>query len=292
VGLAAGFDKNAEIVPTLAALGFGHIEVGSITAEPQPGNPRPRIFRFPQSAALVNRMGFPSTGVAAVAPRLARVFGSVDAILGVNIGKTKIVPIDQALADYRATFAQVRDYADYFVLNVSSPNTPELRKLQERSRLTELLRGIQVENVARKPLLVKIAPDLTWPEIDDVLTCCFDADVAGIIATNTTFSREGLVPPTDEAGGMSGAPLHRRAVEVVRYIHGHTGGRLPIIGVGGVATASDVVDFLNAGAVLVQLYTALVYAGPGIVRAIHADLSRYLAREGLRSVAEIKPKIL
>lgn len=292
VGLAAGFDKNAEIVPTLAALGFGHIEVGSITALPQSGNPRPRIFRFPESEALVNRMGFPSAGVELVAPRLEEIYGKLQTIVGVNIGKTKVVPIDAAAEDYRATFRRVQRCADYFVLNVSSPNTPELRKLQERARLTELLRDVQRENTAAKPLLVKIAPDLSWAEIDDVLECCFDAGIAGIIATNTTFSREGLAPPTNEVGGMSGAPLHARAVEVVRYIYSRTSGRLPIIGVGGISSGNEVIDFLTAGATLVQLYTGLIYRGPGIVRAIHAELGRYLAQTGLQSIAEIKPKML
>jgi dihydroorotate dehydrogenase len=292
VGLAAGFDKHCEIVPTLDALGFSHIEVGSITAEPQEGNPRPRIFRLPTDQALINRMGFPSDGVDVLAPRLRKVFGTTRAILGVNIGKTKIVPIDSALVDYVATFSRVRDYADYFVLNVSSPNTPELRKLQERDRLAALLNGVQEHNTARKPLFVKIAPDLTWSEIDDVLLSCSDAGVSGIIATNTTFSREGLKRPIEETGGLSGAPLHQRAVEVVRYIAARTEGKLPIIGVGGVFSASDVIDFLHAGAALVQLYTGLVYRGPAIVREINRGLSRYLAHEGLKSITEIKSKML
>jgi len=292
LGLAAGFDKHCEIVPTLAALGFGHIEVGSITAEPQSGNPRPRIFRFPADRALINRMGFPSDGVAVLAPRLREVYHAVDTVLGVNIGKTKIVPIDEALADYQATFSRVREFAEYFVLNVSSPNTPELRKLQERGRLTALLRGIQDINPAKKPLLVKIAPDLSWSEIDDILLCCSDAAVSGIIATNTTFAREGLSVATKEQGGLSGAPLHARAVEVVRYIATHTEGRLPIVGVGGIFSSRDVLDFLFAGATLVQLYTALIYRGPGVVAAINRGLSDYLTQEGLQSIAEIKPKIL
>lgn len=292
IGLAAGFDKHCEIVPTLAALGFGHIEVGSITAQAQGGNPCPRIFRFPADGALINRMGFPSAGVDALVPRLREVSRTVDSVLGVNIGKTKIVPIDMALTDYLATFSRVKEYADYFVLNVSSPNTPELRKLQEKDRLTALLRGIQAENTGGKPLLVKIAPDLTWSEIDDILQCCSDAAVSGIIATNTTFAREGLSAPTNEQGGLSGTPLHARAVEVVRYIATRTEGRLPIVGVGGIFSAHDVIDFLCAGASLVQLYTALIYRGPGVVAEIKSGLSRYLAREGLKSIAEIKPKML
>jgi len=292
VGLAAGFDKQCELVPTLAALGFSHIELGSVTAEPQEGNPRPRIFRLPFDNALINRMGFPSGGAEAFLLRLRNVYGVTPAIIGVNIGKTKVVPIDQALVDYVSTFSRVRDFADYFVLNVSSPNTPELRKLQERGRLTALLQGVQSHNVAKKPLLVKIAPDLTWSEIDDVLLSCSDAAVSGLIATNTTFSREGLTHPIDESGGLSGAPLHRRAVEIVRYIATRTEGRLPIVGVGGVFSATDAIDFLLAGASLVQLYTGLIYRGPAIVREINRGLSRYLAQEGLKSIAEIKPKIL
>lgn len=292
VGLAAGFDKHGEIVPALAALGFGHIEVGSITALAQAGNPRPRIFRLPPDRALINRMGFPSEGVEVLAPRLREIYRSVDTVLGVNIGKTKVVPIDAALADYVSTFSRVKEYADYFVLNVSSPNTPELRKLQEKDRLTALLQGVQAENTARKPLLVKIAPDLTWSEIDDVLCCCNDAGVSGLIATNTTFARDGLSAPTSEQGGLSGAPLHARAVEVVRYIATRTEGRLPIVGVGGIFSARDVLDFMFAGATLVQLYTALIYRGPGVVAEIKRGLSRYLAHEGLQSIAEIKPKIL
>jgi dihydroorotate dehydrogenase len=292
IGLSAGFDKNCELVPTLAALGFSHIELGSVTAAAQPGNPRPRIFRLPEDGALINRMGFPSVGVDVFAPRLRQVYGSTPAVIGVNIGKTKVVPIDAALVDYVATFTRVRDSADYFVLNVSSPNTPELRKLQERDRLTALLQGVQAHNPEKKPLLVKIAPDLSWAEIDAVLLSCNDADVAGIIATNTTFSRAGLRQAIDEVGGLSGAPLHSRAVEIVRYITTQTAGKLPVIGVGGVFSAADVIDFLRAGASLVQLYTGLIYRGPAIVREINCGLSRYLAQEGLKSIAEIKSKIL
>jgi len=292
IGLAAGFDKNCDIVPLCEALGFGAIEVGSITAKAQSGNPRPRIFRFPEDEALINRMGFPSAGADAVAPRFAAAARQRRAVLGVNIGKSKVAPIDDALADYLYTFRLVREAASYFVLNVSSPNTPDLRKLQERARLTALLQGIQGENHGRKPLLLKIAPDLTWPEVDDVLQCCADAGVAGLIATNTTFSREGLAVPTAESGGMSGRPLKPRSLAMVRYVVERMGRSLPVIGVGGIFTAADVIAYLEAGARLVQVYTGLVYEGPGMVSRMKVELSRHLTDRGLSDISEIRPKYL
>lgn len=288
IGLAAGFDKNAEIVRVLAALGFGFLELGSITGQAQPGNPRPRIFRYPQQRALINRMGFPSEGADVVAARLAVLRGQAGLPpIGINLGKTKSVPLDEALSDYLYTFERVQQYADYVALNVSSPNTPELRKLQERPRLEALFRGVQEHNRRKVPLLIKIAPDLELRDLDDVLDCCLACNVAGIIATNTTFSREGLPSGVTETGGLSGEPLRQKSLEMVAYIYSRTQGALPIVGVGGVSTAQHAFDLIAAGASLIQLYTALVYEGPSLVRRIKSELAVLLRERGLNSLDQL-----
>jgi dihydroorotate dehydrogenase len=288
IGLAAGFDKNAHAVETLSALGFGFIELGSITGQAQAGNPRPRIFRFPHDEAVINRMGFPSDGADAVAPRLARVRRTPGLpILGVNLGKTKVVPIDNALEDYLYTFERLQEFADYVALNVSSPNTPELRKLQERPRLEALFRGVQAKNLRKIPLLVKIAPDLDRAQLDEVLECCMSCGVDAVIATNTTFSREGLSSATEETGGLSGAPLRQKSLAMVRAIHTATAGKLPIVGVGGVFSGQDAFNLLVAGASLVQIYTGLIYEGPGIVRRVKLELLELLKKNGVRHLKEI-----
>ncbi|MBN8548128.1 MAG: quinone-dependent dihydroorotate dehydrogenase [Deltaproteobacteria bacterium] len=291
IGLAAGFDKNVHAVEMLAALGFGFIEIGSITGQPQPGNPTPRIFRFPADQAIINRMGFPSDGADAVAPRLQEVRRSPNsALLGVNLGKTKAVALDNALDDYLYTFSRIKDYADYVALNVSSPNTPELRKLQERSRLEALFRGVQRDNSRGIPLLVKVAPDLEPAQVDEVLACCLDCGVSGIIATNTTFSREGLSRPTEETGGLSGAPLRKRSLEMVRYISRQTQGKLPIIGVGGVFCGRDAFELISAGASLIQIYTGLIYEGPGLVRKVKSELLGLMKESGISRLGELVGK--
>lgn len=280
VGLAAGFDKNGEAWPAAAALGFGHVEIGTITALAQPGNPKPRVFRFPAHEAVINRMGFNNDGAEAVAARLARrpPPGARRIPVGINIGKSKVTPIEDATADYLASFHRLADYADYLVLNVSSPNTPNLRQLQDESRLRELLGAVTAANRGRAdkrrvPILLKIAPDLTWPQIDAVLEVIAEFQLDGIIATNTTLARPGFFASVNEGGGLSGAPLREKSTEVIKYIARASGGRLPIIGVGGITDAASAGEKLDAGATLVQIYTGLIYRGPFFA----ADVARALA---------------
>jgi dihydroorotate dehydrogenase len=286
LGLAAGFDKDGEGVTGLAAIGFGFVEVGTVTAHPQPGNPKPRMFRFPAERALVNRMGFNNQGAAALAARLLalRARPGHRPIVGVNIGKTKVAGEDAAVADYVTSARLVADVADYVVVNVSSPNTPGLRDLQSVGRLRPLLtavRGALDEASPRRrvPLLVKIAPDLADADIDAVADLALDLSLDGIIATNTTISREGLRDSAAVAaagpGGMSGAPLKSRALEVLVRLHARTGDRLVLIAAGGIETADDAAARLEAGATLLQAYTAFIYEGPFWPRRIHAGLAEH-----------------
>lgn len=284
LGVAAGFDKDARVAAGLALLGFGHVEVGTLTPRPQAGNPRPRVFRLPPDGALINRMGFPNAGVEAAIPRLRALSAARrDFVLGVSLGKQKETPLTAAAADYVAVMRAVYPYADYLAVNISSPNTPGLRDLQGGKYLDNLLATLQAENellaarhgVRRRPLLVKIAPDLTWPELDGVLAAVLDQGVSGVIATNTTVSREGISDSLrHEKGGVSGRPLAARSNEVIASIYQQTGGRVPVIGVGGVQTAGDVRAKLAAGAALVQMYTGLVYEGPGVAGRILRALAR------------------
>jgi dihydroorotate dehydrogenase len=279
VGLAAGVDKNGVALPGWAALGFGHVEVGTVTRHPQPGNPRPRLYRLPASRALINRMGFNNAGAGALAERL-RALGPLPVPLGISIGKSKVTPVEDAVTDYRSSLRTLYPYGDYFAVNVSSPNTPGLRGLQDRSRLDDLLAGLRAESAelaaasggVAKPLLVKIAPDLTDDAVGELLEVCAQRGVSGLIATNTTLARDGIaaadVPSGAQSGGLSGAPLAQRAREVVAFVHRETGGALPVIGVGGITTVDDALRMLDAGADLVQLYTGFIYAGPGLVRSI------------------------
>ncbi len=272
LGMAAGFDKEVRVAAGLAALGFGHVEVGTLTPRPQAGNPRPRIFRLPLDGALINRMGFPNEGVETAVPRLkALTQQKRDFILGVSLGKQKETPLEEADQDYIAVMQAVYPYADYLAVNISSPNTPGLRDLQGGDYLGHLLRALTTENqklayqyqISPRPLLVKIAPDLSWAEIDEILTAVQDAAIDGIIATNTTLNRDGLLSAaSEEVGGLSGRPLAERSTEIIAHIHRQTNGRLSIIGVGGIFTAADICTKLDAGATLVQLYTALIYEGP------------------------------
>ena len=283
VGLAAGFDKNARAWPAAAALGFGHVEIGTITALRQPGNDRPRMFRYPKEEAIINRMGFNNHGAEAVAARLARRPGPGQRRipLGINLGKSKVASLDQAVADYLASFHLLAGQADYLVLNVSSPNTPGLRQLQDGDRLRELLGAITAANrdraaqlgQARKPLLLKIAPDLNYPQIDAVLAAIAEYGLDGIIATNTTLERPGALAAVGEAGGLSGTPLRRRSTEIINYIARATHGRLPIIGSGGIMDPAAAGEKFDAGATLVQVYTGLVYRGPFFA----GELARALA---------------
>jgi dihydroorotate dehydrogenase len=274
VGLAAGMDKNGVALPGWAALGFGHVEVGTVTWHPQAGNPRPRLYRLPDSGALINRMGFNNHGAQALADRL-RVLGPLPVPLGISIGKSKITPVANAVADYRSSLRVLHPYADYVAVNVSSPNTPGLRGLQDRALLDDLLAGLAAERDeqgATTPILVKIAPDLTDDAIGEVLAVCVDRGVAGLIATNTTLSRDGIAATEavtgEQGGGLSGKPLSERAREVVAFVHRETGGTLPVIGVGGIGCVDDALAMLDGGASLVQLYTGFIYRGPGLVRSI------------------------
>lgn len=271
VGLAAGYDKNGVAVRGLACLGFGHIEIGTVTRTAQIGNPKPRIHRAVAQQALLNSMGFPNAGVAAL-----RIPSDTGARIGVNIGKSRDTPVEHAVEDYCALLAQVYRQADYVTLNVSSPNTSNLRQLQAHAAMTELLDAVTAvrnELTPRVPLLVKIAPDLTHAEIDAVLDAVSQNGVDGIIATNTTAQRSGL-PATMHGlpGGVSGAPLRAQSTAVVRYIAEQTAGRLPLIGVGGILSVADALEKFEAGAWLVQLYTGLIYSGPGLVRQINLAL--------------------
>ena len=269
IGLAAGFDKNGVALPAWEALGFGFIEIGTVTARPQPGNPKPRIFRYPQQQAIINRLGFNNDGADAIAKRLGRLRarGRWPTIpVGINLGKSKITPVENAAEDYVYSLRQLREFADYMVLNVSSPNTPGLRTLQENVALEALLRVVQNANRApEKPLLVKIAPDLTSAELAEIIRACEAHGVAGLIATNTTLDH-GSIAGSDEAGGLSGAPVRTKSDEIIRAIVAQS--RLPVIGVGGVMNAEDAHSKFRAGAKLIQLYTGLVYRGPGLIREI------------------------
>lgn len=300
LGLAAGFDKNAVGVDGLAMMGFDFVEVGTVTARPQPGNPRPRLFRLVPDRALVNRMGFNNEGSAAVAARLARRdrarrSARSRAVVGVNIGKSKVVPESEAVADYTLSAERLAPHADYLVVNVSSPNTPGLRDLQAVDRLRPLLTAVRetADRVrgARVPLLVKIAPDLADEDVDAVADLARDIGLDGVIATNTTVARTGLVSPDAEvarcgAGGLSGAPLRQRALEVLRRLYSRTEGRLTLIGVGGIETADDVWDRVLAGATLVQGYSGFVYRGPAWAREIHRGLARRLAASPYATLTE------
>jgi dihydroorotate dehydrogenase len=276
VGLAAGFDKNAELYNELAFCGFGFIEVGTVTPKAQPGNPKKRLFRLTEDEAIINRMGFNNDGVEEMLKNLKK--RKTEAIIGGNIGKNKITPNENAVDDYVISFNALHDYVDYFVVNVSSPNTPNLRALQDKEPLTKLLSTLKVENSKKKverPILLKIAPDLTKEQLDDVIEIVASTKIDGIIATNTTIDRSNLKTENPEEygpGGVSGKPLRERATEVIRYIHDQSEGQIPIIGVGGIHSAEDALEKLEAGARLVQLYTGFVYEGPGIVKKINQAL--------------------
>lgn len=278
VGLAAGFDKDAKYIDQLAQLGFGFIEIGTLTPVGQPGNEQPRLFRLPADKALVNRMGFNNEGVEAAVARLRK--RKSDVIIGGNIGKNKVTPNEQADDDYERCFRALYDVVDYFTVNVSSPNTPNLRALQDKEPLQRLLNKLQIINAELgkpKPILLKIAPDLTNEQLDDIIDIVNTTKIHGIVATNTTIDRSGLKTDSSEvdaigAGGLSGLPLKERATEVIRYIHKHSNGQIPIVAVGGIFTAADAQEKLDAGASLVQVYTGFIYEGPMIVKNICSQI--------------------
>lgn len=283
VGVAAGFDKNGEIPSALAGLGFGHVEIGGVTAEAQPGNPRPRLFRLLEDEALVNRMGFNNHGADRVAAELDRLT-LPDVPVGVNIGKSKSAPLESAEEDYAYTYDRLAAFGDYFVVNVSSPNTPGLRELQNREHLTRILETLQ--DAGASPLLVKLSPDLDEPAIEDALALVDELDVDGVIATNTTTERSDSLrsPRKAEQGGLSGKPLEARATKMVAFVAERTD--VPVVGVGGVFDAEDAYRKIRAGASLVQLYTGLVYRGPSIARNINEGLLDLLERDGFESVED------
>ncbi|QNL48702.1 quinone-dependent dihydroorotate dehydrogenase [Olivibacter sp. SDN3] len=274
VGLAAGFDKNAEYVDELVDLGFGFIEIGTVTPRPQPGNEKPRMFRLTADEALINRMGFNNLGVDVAATRLKYLKKRENIIIGGNIGKNKVTPNEQAVNDYISCFDALFDVVDYFVVNVSSPNTPGLRDLQEKEPLMHILNTLQQRNLKNgvsRPILLKIAPDLTNSQLDDIIEIVAATGIAGVIATNTTISRDGLRSSptvTKEMGGLSGKPLTKRSTEVIRYLSEKSNKAFPIIGVGGIHSAEDAQEKIAAGASLVQLYTGFIYEGPALVKRI------------------------
>ncbi len=303
IGLAAGFDKDAIASGIWSTFGFGFAELGTVTYHPQAGNPSPRLFRLVSDQAVLNRMGFNNQGAAAMAETLGKRWGRgegrsrtpIPYPLGINLGKSKTTPLEKAAEDYVSSFRLLKDWGDYFVVNVSSPNTPGLRSLQDKAQLEPILQALQQENTVHKPLLVKIAPDLEWEAIADVLALAQAHQLAGIIATNTTIRREGLKthivqktgkPVTEETGGISGAPLRARSTEVIRFIYQETQGKLPIIGVGGIFTADDAWEKITAGASLVQTYTGWIYQGPMMVRQVLEGLLQKLEQAGLKSIQD------
>ncbi|PRD57392.1 quinone-dependent dihydroorotate dehydrogenase [Sphingobacterium gobiense] len=274
VGLAAGFDKNAEYIEEMTGLGFGFIEIGTVTPRPQPGNDKPRMFRLVEDEALINRMGFNNQGADVAAGRLKQLKNRENLIIGGNIGKNKTTPNEEAVHDYTYCFNTLFEYVDYFVVNVSSPNTPGLRDLQEKEPLKKILNTLQDLNHAKyiqRPILLKIAPDLTDSQLDDIVEIVSETKIAGVIATNTTISREGLVSDpilVKETGGVSGKPLTKRSTEVIRYLADRSNRSFPIIGVGGIHSAEDAREKLEAGASLVQVYTGFIYEGPALINKI------------------------
>ncbi|QYX32859.1 quinone-dependent dihydroorotate dehydrogenase [Sphaerospermopsis torques-reginae] len=297
LGLAAGFDKDGVGANFWSSFGFGFAELGTVTYHAQPGNPPPRLFRLTLDQAALNRMGFNNAGAAAMATRLTMLSQekSRSIPIGINLGKSKITPLETAAENYLESFRLLKNLGDYFVVNVSSPNTPGLRSLQDAAMLSQILELLQTENIAQKPLFVKIAPDLEWEAIADIVDLVKTYQLAGIIATNTTISREGLKTqiiektgktPQEEAGGISGAPLRQRSTEVIRFIYQQTQGQIPIIGVGGIFTAEDAWEKITAGASLIQVYTGWIYEGPMMVRRTLAGLLTKLEENGLNSISE------
>ncbi|WP_334073328.1 MULTISPECIES: quinone-dependent dihydroorotate dehydrogenase [Paenibacillus] len=293
VGLAAGLDKNADAVDGFSAIGFGFMEVGTVTPKPQPGNEQPRLFRLPPEEALINRMGFNNRGAEQMAERLAALKRRPIPI-AVNIGKNKVTPNEEAHLDYKKCISVLYRYADFFVVNISSPNTPDLRNLQHGNELAQLLGAVREEMAAQanihgteKAVLVKIAPDVSSEELDYMVDTIQKSGVSGVIATNTTVSREGLTHAhAKETGGLSGKPLRQRSTEIVSHIYRQTGGRLPIIGSGGIFSAADAYEKIRAGASLVEIYTALIYEGPEINRKLHRGLRELLKRDGFAHITE------
>ncbi len=297
VGLAAGFDKNGVAIRTWPGFGFGFIEIGAVTAQPQPGQPKPRLFRLPKDEALINRLGFNNEGAEAIGAKLKALRSNGRALkipLGINIGRTKIVATKDAAADYLFTFERLFPYGDYFTLNVSSPNTPELRDLQQKEHLAMLLETIQTKNrelarqsgIQDKPVFVKIDPDMELGQVEEIVAVAEAQKIAGIVATNASaFLRENLTVRVDEPGGLSGKPLRARATAFIRHIYKRTRGGMPIIGAGGIFTAEDAYEKIQAGASAVQILTGFVYEGPGAVKRINQGLLKLIERDGYKNIS-------
>ena len=296
-GLAAGFDKNGTAAGMWSSFGFGFAELGAVTLHSQSGNPRPRMFRLPEDKAALNRMGANNLGAAVMADTLTQIWKRQPhkIPIGINLCKSKIASLEDAAADYVGSFEYLRDVADYFVVNVSSPNTPGLRSLQAVEQLEPILSGLQTANTQHKPILIKIAPDLDWQDIKEILNTATDYNLAGVIATNTTIRRNGLKTNIlketgksikDEAGGISGLPVKQRSTEIIRFIYRETGGKLPIIGVGGIFNAEDAWEKIIAGASLLQVYTGWIYEGPWMVKQVLSGLLSKLEEKGLDNISE------
>lgn len=295
VGLAAGMDKRAAAVPIWSRLGFGFSELGGVTLHGQPGNPKPRMFRAPSELAVVNRMGFNNPGAEAFAANLRGWKTSglwPNHPVGINLGKSKTTPLEQAADDYVGSFLLTKDLADFFVVNVSSPNTPNLRQLQDKSALEQILQAIRAVNQPAKPVLVKVAPDLSFEALDEILDLALTCGLSGIVATNTTIARPSVLNARArkvyaETGGLSGAPMRERSTEIVRHLYRQAGGRLAIIGVGGIFTAQDAWEKIAAGASLVQIYTGMVYEGPGIASDIVEGLADLCDARGFKDISAV-----
>ena len=296
-GLAAGFDKDGTAAGMWSSFGFGFAELGAVTLHSQPGNPRPRMFRLPEDKAALNRMGANNLGAAVMADTLARTWKRQPRKIpiGINLCKSKIASLEDAAADYVGSFKYLQDVADYFVVNVSSPNTPGLRSLQAVEQLEPIISGLQTANTQHKPILIKISPDLDWQDIKDILNLATNYNLSGVIATNTTIRRDGLNTDVlketgrsikDEAGGISGLPVKQRATEVISFIYQETGGNLPIVGVGGIFNADDAWEKIIAGASILQVYTGWVYEGPWLVERVLSGLLAKLEEKGLNSITE------
>lgn len=287
VGLGAGFDKNAKVLSGLEALGFGFLEMGTVTKLGQPGNPRPRLARFSEDEALINRMGFNNLGADKVAARLSHT-RKLKIPLGISLGKSKITELTDAMQDYLYTFEKLYSYGDYFVVNISSPNTPGLRQLQDKDALMKLISALvayrQGQNI-KKPLLVKIVIDFTYEAVNEILEVCKTCGVDGIICSNTSVGREGLSVATNEVGGLSGKPIRQKSTEMIRYIHKQAP-NLPIVGVGGIFTSEDAYEKIKAGASLIQVYTGFIYEGPFIVKKINKGLVKLLQKDGFKNISE------
>ena len=295
-GLAAGFDKDGTAAGMWSSFGFGFAELGAVTLHSQPGNPRPRMFRLPEDKAALNRMGANNLGAAVMADTLAQTWKRQPRKIpiGINLCKSKTAPLEKAAEDYVGSFKYLQDVADYFVINVSSPNTPGLRSLQGGEQLEPILSGLQAANTQHKPILIKIAPDLEWEDIKDILNLANDYNLAGVIATNTTIRRDRLNTKVlketgnsiqDEAGGISGLPVKKRSTEVIRFIYQETNGKLPIVGVGGIFNAEDAWEKIIAGASILQVYTGWVYEGPWMVNQVLSGLLAKLDEKGLESIS-------